>query len=172
MWSQTGRIWYCEFGYLYLGMKTKSLAAILLLITVICSGQDFDRQLEKSIKTEVNMNRIAKSQNPLDLSSFYKKLADSINMMAAKSYLDNAQVTSKGVREDWEKIWAPVQDKLDLTPDHANYNVIYISDGDYKTKLREKLFDKTIFFYKLENSSISLSVIKADSKIFLTTITW
>lgn len=152
-------------------LKVVLITILLVWVGNKAQAQDFDRNLQKSIKTEINLNRIAKSQNTLHLSSFYQKRADSVNYITFKSYMANAQTTALGYQEDWSQIWSPVELEMDKDA-HANYNVILITDGDYKKKLREHLFDSNAFYYKLEHSEVSLSAIRYDNKIFLTVLTW
>lgn len=151
--------------------KVVLITTLLVWIGNKAQAQDFDRDLQKTIKTEINLNRIAKSQDRLHLSNYYQKRADSVNLVTFQSYLANAQTTSLGHQEDWSKIWAPVEHEMDKA-EHANYNVILIVDGDYKKKLRDHLFDKNAFYYKLEHTEVSLSAIRYDNKIFLTVLTW
>lgn len=151
---------------------------LIILVTILlvwvggkAQAQIFDTDLKKTIKTEINLNRIAKSQNPLHLSSYYQKRADSVNYVTFQSYLANVQTTSFGHQEDWSKIWSPVELEMDKA-EHANYNIILITDGDYKNKLREHMYDGNAFYYKLEHTEVSLSAIRYDNKIFLTVLTW
>lgn len=149
------------------------LIAVGLLVGITfysCKAQEFDRTLEKDIKTEINLNRNAKSQAPLYLSSYHKTACDSITMIALRSYLANTTNNSLGAGEDWEKIWAPVDQEM--TKYFAHYNIVVIKDGDYKSELKHSLFDKQSYFYKLENSEMSLSALRYDGKIFLTVLTW
>lgn len=155
----------------------RKIILMLLLTTLLvylggkAQSQDFDRLLEKNIKIEINLNRIAKSQSPLSLSFFRKKMADSINHVTFQSYLSNVQVNAAGSQEDWKNIWPIVENGMDKDI-HANYNILIIKDGDYVKKLREHLYDKEAFYYKLENSDISLSAIRYDNMVFLTVLTW
>jgi hypothetical protein len=150
----------------------RSIVLTTLLLTVICArSQDFDRLLEKDIKTEINLNRIAKSQNPLQLSSFHKKLTDSLTLLAYNSYVEYASVNSLGVQEDWQKIWQQVLSKLD-TDHYYDFNATMLRYGDYKKGMKEDMLNNSAFYYKLENQNISLSAIRFGDKIFLTTVTW
>lgn len=144
---------------------------VLVFLTYYsCSAQTFDPLLEKHIKTEINMNRLARSQNPLQLSSFHKKHADSINMVTYISYNENVTEDSRGRQEDWPKIWERVD--AEFKKYYAYFNVMVIKDGDYKTELKKQMFDRQSYFYKPENYEISLSAIRHGDKIFLTILTW
>jgi hypothetical protein len=165
----------------FTGMKLCQQAArkirpLVLIATAFvtlktCYAQEFDRQLEKAIKTEINLNRIAKSQSPLDLSSIYKLTADSLNMLAYRFYLKNTQITTKGIEEDWDAIWAAMEEKMNYDH-HFVIAVDMYRHSDYKKILREAMWDKECDYYRLQTSEISLSAIKYGEKIFVTIITW
>jgi hypothetical protein len=149
----------------------KALLTILFLFSLtMCFSQDFDRLLEKDIKTEINLNRIIKSQNPLHLSSYYKSAADSINLIACQSYIKHVIQDSQGYREDWTKIWEPIDAEFEKY--FAHFNVVVIKDGNYKEELKKQLFSPQAYFYKLELSEMSLSAITLGDKVFLTVLTW
>jgi hypothetical protein len=152
-------------------MHKSILTTLLLSISIILSAQDFDRLLEKDIKTEINLNRIAKSQNPLELSSFYKTAADSITAQAFRSYVNHTISNSLGVEEDWTTIEKDIKEQCSKYSDVA-FNVQMLRYGDYKKALREDMLDKGAYYYKLENQSLSLSALRHGDKVFLTTITW
>lgn len=150
----------------------KFIAATLLLSISFyaCSAQEFDRLLEKDIKTEINLNRIAKSQSPLHLSTYLKAATDSITQKLVDSYVKNSFTNSRGAQEDWKKIWEPID--REITKNYGCYNIVVINDSDYRKELKQTLFDKQSYYYKLENSQMSLSAIRYDNKIFLAVLTW
>lgn len=146
------------------------MAFVTFGIYMLADAQVFDRALEGEIKVEINLNRIAKSQERLQLSTYHKRAADSINHIAFISYQNNVVENSLGIQEDWDKIWEPV-DK-EFRKYFASYNVVVIKDGDYKKELREMMPNKEAHFYNAQNYEMSLSAIRDGNKIFLTVLTW
>lgn len=146
------------------------LTILLALYINICTAQDFDRILEKDIKTAINLNRIAKSQNPLHLSSYHKKAADSINRIAYDSFIKHVVHDSRGYQENWVKIWEPVD--AEFQKYFAHFNVLIIKDGNYEEELKREMLSREAYYYKQENYEVSLSAIRHGDKIFLTILTW
>lgn len=155
-------------------LKTILKIVLIVLVTFgmsrLADAQETDRDLEKDIKTEINLNRIAKSQERLQLSTYHKKAADAINLIALNSYYDNLVENSIGIQEDWNKIWEPVDKEFQKY--FAHYNVVVIRESDYKDELRKTMYDKAAYYYKAENYEMSLSAIRYKNKIFLTILTW
>jgi hypothetical protein len=113
---------------------------------------------------------MAKSQSPLHLSSYHQKAADSINRIAYESFINHVVHDSRGYREDWVKVWEPVEEEFEKY--FAHFNVLIIKDGNYKEQLKREMLSRDAYYYKLENSEISLSAIKHGDIVLLTILTW
>ena len=62
------------------------ILTILILCSIMVNAQEFDRIAAKNIKTEINLNRIARSREPLDQAGYNQKRADSLNWLYYQKY--------------------------------------------------------------------------------------
>lgn len=150
----------------------KYTLALFLLIPMVSLSQDFDRELEKNIKTEINLNRIAMSRNRLIPMDNYKAAADSLNKLVLKTYLESQ---FRNTRENYvndERIWNIVHS--DWKSKHQNdFSVSHaiVVDGDYKRALKNLVADRPAMYDRTE-SIFAVSAIRHGKEIIITVVSF
>jgi hypothetical protein len=148
----------------------KIILAALLIISSALQAQEFDRALAKTIKTEINLNRIARSREPLTLVMTNQQRADSMNSLYYKAYKSSLTTNSRGAEViDYEAIEATM--KAEITGDRKlNYYFIIIDEEGLDEELREMMFED-VHFYNLSTSYITISVINHEGMLIITILT-
>lgn len=139
-----------------------------LLITTYCQAQEFDRVMERNVRTEINLNRIARSHNRIDRHTADQVMCDSLNMKYFKRCQASIHETSRGVKKDFRKMHELMSDEMDKD-ETVNYNFFVIDNADeYRQDLKEMIHEKDAYFYRMTTSNITLSVIRFNDKLFVT----
>ena len=148
------------------------LILILTFACQVCVAQEFDRLLEKSIKTEVNLNRIMTSKTPLTLTNYLKSRADSLCVAYCQRYNSARHETSKEIRKDLIGMHEFLEQEMSKDSTVAYNFFIIHPEEDYSTVLKGMMRDSSAYFYKLYHSQCSLSAIRHNNEIFVAIISW
>ena len=145
------------------------ILAILLLATGKLHAQDFDRAIAKTIKTEINLNRIARSREPLNLVYDKQKIADSLTLLYYTKYKEETVENSRGTETDYDAINEALAEMVkDKT---ATYNFLILDEDDLVAELRGEMHEAGAHYYQLNATSITVSVIRYNGLLFVTILT-
>jgi hypothetical protein len=145
---------------------------IFVFTCQICAAQDLDGLLAKSIKTEINLNRIMASKSPLTLTTYMKSRADSLCVAYFQRYNGSRHETSKEVRKDFQGMHKFLEEQMDKDSTVAyNFFVVH-PEEDYGIVLKGMMRDPAAYFYKLYHTQCSIAAIRHNNEIFVTVISW
>jgi hypothetical protein len=148
----------------------KVILGALLIISSALQAQEFDRGLAKTIKTEINLNRIARSREPLNLVYDKQKTADSLTLLYYTKYKEETKETSRGVETNYEAINKALSE-MSKDKTTTTYNFLILNEDDLAAELRGEMHYEGASYYRITARGITISVIRYNGLLFVTILT-